>query len=88
MSEVKHTEGELYIGAHGIIVDKDGYSVAVCTYRDTREERDANAERIVKCWNRHGELLEALKETEVILRSQEIISPKVNYVIQEAESEE
>lgn len=70
MSNTKHTPGKLFSQAAVVIVkiENSVYHVCDCNsplgqhHRENGyEEAKANAERIVRCWNNHDELLEALQ---------------------------
>jgi len=72
MRNNKHTEGQMKLRkitgkfpdySLGIEIEK-GYTAEICRlFTATTEEKDqqeANAERIVKCWNRFNEMKQAL----------------------------
>lgn len=56
--KVKHTEGKLNLTDNGMFCE-DGKYVMYITR--PKEERRANTERMVKCWNMHDELVGALE---------------------------
>lgn len=58
-----HTPGPLHIEDDWHAVSANGIHVAACGGHTalTKEQRIANAERIVRIWNCHDDLLEALK---------------------------
>ncbi len=55
----KHTEGKLTLDA-GYIRDKDGDLLISLPFMLGDEQDKANAEHIVKCWNNHEAMYEAL----------------------------
>jgi hypothetical protein len=59
-----HTKGELKVGRKlHIQVNPENplHTINICHVMGGDEEAAANAARIVKCWNMHDELVEALK---------------------------
>lgn len=73
--KTKHTQGKLIINYPDVNNDKDEFiigedQIAGCIIipliiipvnEENLDETEANAKRIVKCWNMHDEMLEALK---------------------------
>lgn len=76
MSKTKHTEGKLKIGINifgsiGLIDEKHK-----CLFKATNalgqisdDEQDANAARLVRCWNMHDELVDVVKTTKAFFDS-------------------
>jgi hypothetical protein len=74
-----HLEGEekpREYPAHGVIVDQDDQgrrrTSFVFTCESTTLDNDANARRIVQCWNSHDALVVALKTCLVVARDPEM----------------
>jgi mannose/cellobiose epimerase-like protein (N-acyl-D-glucosamine 2-epimerase family) len=64
MSDTKHTPGNLTSDGSAIVAE-DGLTIAyTCDHSNqkptTKEQRDANAAELVRRWNTHPALLEAL----------------------------
>lgn len=81
----RHTKGPLLVaythegGCHIAIDDEPGlqgerdYDLFTVTHGDP-DELEANAKRLVNCWNSHDAMLAALKEAERLLDSVAFVS--------------
>ncbi len=67
MSESKHTPGKLMMSSSFLLVTNEAVVVAntqpidVGGITTTYDEGEANAERLIKCWNSHDALVAACK---------------------------
>ena len=68
MSESKHTPGKLMMSSSFLLVTNEAVVVAntqpidVGGITTTYDEGEANAERLIKCWNSHDALVAACRE--------------------------
>ncbi len=84
--KTEHTPGVLIAENYTLVMaERKGRILATCnSFGFSDKEGKANAERIVKCWNSHDELVRALELAKDIMTTYNLMNSKAGYEIEES----